>query len=294
MNEVLFAGEGEGRMSEALRAESSVSVSLDEFGQVTFAADRNGAVIHRTPEELGIPRVVEAAPRVRREELSMAGVQYVRKIPSVEAPAARVKREELSPAGAEHLHKMLRKAPLKRLYGEPVRMPAMATMGAEMLGQGVASQQVGELADQQVSEVETRRKMSTASELKALVMAEPMDMPVSEVMAKHGASKQQIYNWRYEARKKAGHIPEKKFAPKKPKATKLKSSGLQRVEVDPQRPGTASSLPGALAKQDAAAERIKIEIELSVAEMAAIVGRLGGTQRQAFFTAGIRAALLAN
>jgi transposase-like protein len=235
----------------SLRPESSVSVNLDEFGQVVFAADRNGAVIHRTPEELGLPRVVAAAP-----------------------PPA--KREERTPAEVEHLRRQLRKAPLRVIHGEPVRVAPMAQMGAEMLNE------VGGTV------------MATAAEIKALVMAEPMDSPVADVMAKCGASQQQVYQWRYEARKKAGLVPQKKSSPKKAKPAKVKSAGMQRVDVDPQRPGTASALLGALAKQDAAAERIKLELDVSLAEVAHIIGRLDVVQRQAFFAAGIRAALLAH
>lgn len=45
------------------RPESSVSPTLDEYGEVCFPGSGNGAVIHRTPEELGIPRVVSDAQR---------------------------------------------------------------------------------------------------------------------------------------------------------------------------------------------------------------------------------------
>lgn len=41
-----------------LRPESSLSSFINEFGEEVFAGDRPGPVIHRTPEELGIPRTV--------------------------------------------------------------------------------------------------------------------------------------------------------------------------------------------------------------------------------------------
>lgn len=44
-----------------MRPESSVSVGRNVLGELVFACDRPGPVIHRTPEELGIPRVVVAA-----------------------------------------------------------------------------------------------------------------------------------------------------------------------------------------------------------------------------------------
>lgn len=46
-----------------LRPESSVSCAYNEWGEEVFAGDRSGPVIHRKPEELGIPRVVADAPR---------------------------------------------------------------------------------------------------------------------------------------------------------------------------------------------------------------------------------------
>jgi hypothetical protein len=45
-----------------LRPESSVSAGIDEYGELVFACDRPGPVIHRTPEELGIERTVPDVP----------------------------------------------------------------------------------------------------------------------------------------------------------------------------------------------------------------------------------------
>jgi hypothetical protein len=65
------------------------------------------------------------------------------------------------------------------------------------------------------------------------------------------------------------------------------------VEIDPERPGSASSLLAACDKVDAAAVRFTIEMTLSQAEIDQVLDRLGPAQRQAFLSAGLRAALLA-
>jgi hypothetical protein len=41
-----------------LRPESSVSPDTDEYGELCFPGVNHGQVVHRTPEELGISRVV--------------------------------------------------------------------------------------------------------------------------------------------------------------------------------------------------------------------------------------------
>lgn len=50
-----------------LRPESSLSIAKDEYGNLVWAGDRSGPVIHRTPEELGIPRVIPPDPPRRKE-----------------------------------------------------------------------------------------------------------------------------------------------------------------------------------------------------------------------------------
>lgn len=44
------------------REESNTRVEMNEFGELYFAGDAPGPVIHRTPEELGLPRVIPAQP----------------------------------------------------------------------------------------------------------------------------------------------------------------------------------------------------------------------------------------
>jgi hypothetical protein len=73
---------------------------------------------------------------------------------------------------------------------------------------------------------------------------------------------------------------------------KKRDASLQTVQIDPQRPGTAAALINALSKLDADAERVKVEIELTRVEVAQMLDRLGPQQRDAFLSAGLRAALL--
>lgn len=49
----------------ALRPESSVSVGKNVDGELVFSCDCSGPVVHRTPEELGIPRVIADTPPAR-------------------------------------------------------------------------------------------------------------------------------------------------------------------------------------------------------------------------------------
>lgn len=46
------------RTELTLRPKSSVAVGFNEDGEMVFTCDGHGPVIHRTPEELGLPRTV--------------------------------------------------------------------------------------------------------------------------------------------------------------------------------------------------------------------------------------------
>lgn len=246
----------------ALRPESSVSVDLDEYGQVAFRSDLNGAVIHRTPEELGIPSVIAAAP-------------------------PRAKRPERTEAEIEHARKQLGKAPLRTIGGEPVRLPPGAVMGAEMLNESEEAKVQG-------------RVEGVSEEVGIAIVSEPPTVSNAELARRFDLTEYKVCKVRAQAgirsqakppgrNADAGNAEYRALAEQKPKPKSVPRS----IEIDPQRAGTAAALLGALAKQDAAAERVKIELELSAAEIGVIVGRLDAVQRQAFFAAGIRAALLA-
>jgi transposase-like protein len=140
-----------------------------------------------------------------------------------------------------------------------------------------------------------------ANDLKERVLAEP-DTPVKELMAKTGASKAQIYNWRYEARKKAGLVA----APKEVRKTKAAPEGLQQVTIDPQRPGTAAALIEALARRDDGISKIMpvagtsegvaslfmVRLDLTQDEVATLIDRFTVAQSTAFLAGGIKAVIL--
>ena len=46
------------------RAASSTRCYSDDFGELHFAGDCNGPVIHRTPKELGLMRVIADGPQM--------------------------------------------------------------------------------------------------------------------------------------------------------------------------------------------------------------------------------------
>ena len=66
------------------------------------------------------------------------------------------------------------------------------------------------------------------------------------------------------------------------------AEGVQSVQIEPRRPGTASALIDALDKVDGE----KLQIELTMGEVAQIVGRMDAARRNAFISAGLRAVLL--
>ena len=216
-------------MNQNYRTESSVSLGIDEYGETVFMGDKPGPVIHRTPEELGIPRVILA-----------------------EKPVAR-------PPDPEQRRKAIAE-PRKRESLPPAPLPCVQLIRCE--------------------------EGERVNELKEKVLAAP-DTPVNVLMERTGASKAQIYNWRYEARKKAGKVA----APKQPRPAKASPNSLQSVTIDPQRPGTASALIDALARRDAASA-VTVRLEFTESEVAALIGKLSEAQRAAFLAAGVKAAIL--
>ena len=222
------------------RPESSVSAGVDEYGELVFACDRHGPVIYRTPEELGVPRVVRDIPAPRKTlRPDWSAPSYTRQSPM---RLARVKRDRRA---------------------QSISVPKKCEVANEHEEDG-----------------------TVANDLKDRVLAEP-DTPVKELMAKTGATKAQIYSWRYEARKKAGLVA----APKAARKAKAAPATLQRVAIDPQQPGTASALIGALARRDAAST-VTVRLELTESEVAALVGKFSDMQRAAFLAGGVKAAIL--
>lgn len=108
----------------AVRPESSVSLELNGYGEIEFACDRPGPVIHRTPEELGIAREVK--------EVQPRGPSWFKPSPDFgRGSLARDVRRRAKPAKASVSADV--EEPLRVIGGEAVRMPVRAVMGAEPL-----------------------------------------------------------------------------------------------------------------------------------------------------------------
>jgi hypothetical protein len=162
--------------------------------------------------------------------------------------------------------------------GVAVRMSAHAVMGPEMLD---------ELAEAggRVEEA-MPRGVKIAEDVREKIVAEPASLGHADVAAKYGIPVTTVHGIRW----RAGVVC--KRGRRSAKAG-LSSGPVQRVEIDPQRPGTAAALMRATDKVDAGQMRVKVELELSQAEIDRVLDRLGPGQRIAFLSAGLRAALLA-
>ncbi len=214
------------------REESSVSARLGVFGDLEFPGEET-AVVHRTPEELGIAKTVPDIP-----ELKSVSLFWGDTIATGSMRAAGAKRD-------------------RRLTMQTIAPPARAVPAP----------------------VEAKREESETVKEGIKCAFEGCDLLAYEgrkyCTAKHA----------YKNEKPARLIR------KPPK--KHQQNESRQVEIDAQRPGSATSLIEALAKVDAASERVKIEIQLSKEEINQVVDRLNPTQRLAFLSEGLRAALLA-
>ncbi len=259
---------------------SSVSPSFDEFGELVFACDGPGPVIHRTPEELGIPRVVVDAPRTmswtrpssdtgpgslgrngqrQRARATIAGTMQQNR----ESAMRSVERINTVSKAASLAAKKMLEAELRVVGGEPVLMPPGATMGAEPL-EGFIAERKKEKAMQGVKPRPDGPKCAVEGcDLLAAVGR-------AYCSKKHG--------W------KSSYVPAAKrnalAAPKK----------MQPVEIEAERPGSAAALITALDKIDGREDRITLEF--AVPEVVQILLELDDGKRRAFLSAGLRAALL--
>jgi hypothetical protein len=230
-----------------LRPESSVGVALDVYGELVFAADGPSPVVHRTPEELGLARVVvDATPAA--------------KLPFVPNPdwKAEAKREEQARA----------KLPAVRVVKARSARPGVGRRGSaiEVLK--------GEETVMDEVKVEDRAKCAY----------EGCQNPAARGKSYCGTR----HAW------KNSYVPvaERAGGKLKKKAAKVKQPGVQLVQVDPQRKGSASSLLSALAKIDAGEGSVRLSMEMTQAEIAGVLARLSDGQRQAFIGAGMKAVLL--
>ena len=264
------------------RLESSVSPDMDEWGELCFPGVNHAAVIRRTPEELGIPRIVSDTPAIVTPRMAAIVASVPEALRTARWPAhadLETTERRLGPRSAEPRKAKTPRVRLRRIKGVAVRMPANAVTGAEMID-GFAAE-AAEMKERGMPGGKFERPMSA---LKLKVLAEP-DAKVADLVARLGASKSQIYNWRYSAKRKAGAVTR----PKKP-GTKL-AVGARKIDVDPHRLGTAYALISALARRDASTAAV-VRVELTHGEVASIIGKLSYEQRGAFLAAGLKAAIL--
>ncbi len=246
-------------MRDLFRAESSVRCELGATGEVVFAGDQPGPVRHRTPEELGLARTVPADPPRRT-------LPWIRMDEPVSVPRRRYEQ---------------------RSDGKAKR--------ALRSKEGIEKLSAGKAAESEVSVV--KGMTEEVKRLRDLVLAEPMEMPVADVCAKHGATKEQVYQWRFAQRKKTG-VAADRSAAQRARTPKPKPSNICPVEIDPHRDGSAAALLDTLERMDAqsdpmAARRANlVTIELSEDEVVRAAQNLGAERFRQFLIAGFRAALL--
>lgn len=137
-------------------------------------------------------------------------------------------------------------------------------------------------------------------EIKVKILAEPVTESNGAVGRKYGVQEGTVWYIRKQAgirsaakmgRPSAG-MAAKPVAPAR-NAAKAPRGAMIPVEIDPQRPGTAAALLGALERIEHGGERYAIQLNLSGAEIVEVICGLSAAQRAAFFSAGLRAAFLA-
>jgi hypothetical protein len=158
----------------------------------------------------------------------------------------------------------VQQAQLKEIGGELVLMPAGAVMGAEPLEGFVAE----------------RRKEGEGMQGR-VVNREKCAHPGCEHPAVEGG--------KYCSKK---HAWKNSYVPAAQRVNIVKpTKAIQHVAIEPQRPGTAAALIGALDRLDAREEYISLQF--AVPEVIAMLSGMNDEKRRAFMSAGIRAALLA-
>jgi hypothetical protein len=254
-----------------VRENASAAVTpadLGEFQELAPAAV--SPVIHRTPEELGIPRTVPDVP-VRRER-SVRPDWNEGPCPSP-MREAHVKRDRLN-----------RERAIVTSRGAKATMPRTVNALAVMAGAAME-----ELKKEKVKVSKTSYDMT--SELNQKIAAEVATRPTAEIAASLNVPLSRVYHIRSQLRR-MGKLKER--GKRRPgRASKL-AVGVRRVEIDPKRNGSAAALIHAFEKIDAGGAAEKISIELSGEEAARVVARMSPLQREAFLSAGLRAALLAS
>jgi hypothetical protein len=289
-----------------VRENSSAVVRPEEL----YAMDSAGSpppIVSRTPEELGIPRVVSTVPALTSLEMAglVEGLPEALKTARWPAGADLAMMERRLGLRASEPRKVEpRKASEDSLKGVKtrtvidshgrgvrVRMIAHAVMGAEMIDE-FAAEAAKEAKCKSVQGESVTNNFDMTSELNQKIAAEPVTTRAAEIAASLNVPVSRVYGIRCQMRREgklAGRGKRQAQAAKKP-GTKLAAT-VRRVEIDPQRPGTAAALIDALAKRDAAGATA-VRLELTAGEVALLVGKLNDEQRGAFLAAGLKAAIL--
>jgi hypothetical protein len=160
---------GQGRHASSTRIEPNVWGEVHEVG---FVAD----VVHRTPEELGIPRtIMEAPPAV---PLKLQGLQIAR----MHELAQDTERQARAAAATR---KANRERPrLQTIRGVEVVMPAEASMGPEMIDL------IADASDQAESEREREKLMPkrVPDEIREAIRSAPADVTNRELEKQYNLS----------------------------------------------------------------------------------------------------------
>lgn len=251
-----------------LRPESSVSPDVGQWGDLAFPGANHGAVVHRTPEELGLPRVVrDEAPGALMPWIDRTAVMKVRRARALPmGEAAREREKELRELEAQDVAEP--EPAVRIIAGEPVRLSASAVMGAELIGD--LKKERGKMNDFKLDD-----------ELNAKIVAD-IGLPASELVAKYGVPVSRIYGLRCQLRRD-GKLPANLGrSVRKPQKKAAVMESTQAVDTAPQSMVQAE-LTGI----------IEIALKLSDAEVARVLAGFNPARRAAFLSAGLRAALTA-
>lgn len=311
-----------------LRPESSVSPTKDEYGEIVFPGCGNGAVIHRTPEELGIPRVVSDAPKFVLPHLAAivaAAPEALRTArwqtgATLETIERRLGLRSAEPRKAKRQRDSLDGVKPRVVIGASgrgveVRMSAHAVMGAELIDVLAADPEPEKApaGEEEKVKVMPNNSFDMQSEVNRKIVAAPVETPARVLAKELGCQASRVYGVRSQAYRE-GSL-QKRSASEIGKAT----GGVRRSAVDgaakpiaaknggrPKKtladreaarqlaaagPGYGPALSLALARHDSRAVRT-IRLELSEMEVAVLVGKLSDEQRGAFLAAGLKAAIL--
>src|SRR5665213_716390 len=171
-----------------LRPESSVSVDRNEFGELVFACDRPAPVIHRTPEELGIPRETRDVPRVPGWfKPSTSTVRPHVKHEYRDRGAKKLVKSAVLKGAAS---KLQRDAVLRVIGGEPVLMSSRAAMGAEPLDGFIAERRKQE-SEEMIKP--TGRKDTMPAETQQQLVVDAAKLNIDELTAKYGVKQWKVY-----------------------------------------------------------------------------------------------------